>query len=305
MSTTRGLGRLNAHALVSGQWWSGSALCLDRSRLCLELSTSSLTGLSSLIASSSPSRSSLMACSATAASDRHGHDLENTLACSLAAGDRRPIPTSPLWTSSSVSCCWCCNNCQNSASSSWIPRIVRPAGGPALLVREMTALPYTAAAPPPRSVDTLCSDDVVERGSDDVDDQKAELSEADGATVRCPTSSDGRRVVPSGWVNDRRGDLARLQRVAVVALVVVGMLSWLVTLLLLRRLRLMLASLLTDEFCVCLTASLYLTCASCRRPSHATCQPHDITRSLAITRRTSYCCYDRLRSSRTFCGMCS
>ena len=77
-----------------------------------------------------------------------------------------------------------------------MPRIVRPADGPTLLVREMTALPRAAAAP--RNVETLCSDDVVERRSDDVDDQNAELSDADGTTVRCLVSSERRCDVPLG-----------------------------------------------------------------------------------------------------------
>jgi len=64
-----------------------------------------------------------------------------------------------------------------------MPRMVRPAGGPALLVREMAVLP-NKVIPPPRNVDTLCNDDVVDRRSDDVDDQNAELSDADGTTLR-------------------------------------------------------------------------------------------------------------------------
>ena len=139
-----------------------------------------VAGLCWSVAAYSPSRSGLIA-----ASDRHGHERENDalrLTCSL-DGDRRPMPiAAPLSVSSPV-VCWCCNNCQNSASSSWIPRIVRPAAGPTLLVREMTALPNAAA--PPRNVETLCSDEVVERRSEDVDDQNAELSDADGTTVRC------------------------------------------------------------------------------------------------------------------------
>ena len=195
-------------------------------------------------------------------------------ACSL-TGDAypscRPTPTVlALSTSSLVCCCCCCKNCQNSVSSSWIPRIV----GPALLVREMTALPY-AAGPPPRSVDTLCRDDVVERGSDDVDDQNVELSDADGTRLRCPVCNDGRWLVPCCWASDVRlwrGDLCWLQPVDFVVVVVVMMLSLCVTLLLLRRLRVVLMSSVLTEFCVCLTAFLYFTWACFRRLNHATCR---------------------------------
>ena len=148
--------------------WSLSAS--DRSRRCFELSGSSVPGLhaSYLV---DDSDSALI----TAANDRHGHEREKDAAipaCSL-TGDPytacRPTPTARPRSTSSPVVCWCCSNCQNSVSSSSIPRIA----GPALLVREMTALPY-AAVPPPRNVDTLCRDDVVERRSDDVDDQNAE-----------------------------------------------------------------------------------------------------------------------------------
>jgi len=47
-------------------------------------------------------------------------------------------------------------------------------------------------------VETLCSDEVVDRRSDDVDDQNAELSDADGTTVRCLFLSDSRRPAPVG-----------------------------------------------------------------------------------------------------------
>jgi len=263
----------------------------ERSRRCFELSTSSAPGLVSCLANNIDS------ILATAASDRHGHDCENDAlmpaACSL-TGDRytacRPTPTAlPLSTSSHVVCC-CCNNCQNSTSSSSIPRIA----GPALLVREMTALPY-AVAPTPRNVDTLCRDDVVERRSDDVDDQNAELSDADGTTMPRPVSSDGRWAVPCCWVNDTllcrgecRGDLWRLQPVVFVV-VVVGTMSLCVTLLLLRRLRRVLLSSLLTEFRVCLTASLYLTWASRRRLNQATCyttvisQPYTSAKPLWIS----------------------
>jgi len=218
----------------------------------------------------------------TAASDRHGHERDNDalipIICSLRGESwqrkRRPTPTavslstssSSSSSSSSLGCC--CNSCQNSVSSSWMPRIA----GPALLVREMAVLPYAIAPPPPppRNVDTLCSEDVVERRSDDVDDQNAELSDADGTTMRwCPVIS----VVGPSDTRLSRGDLARLKPVdfVVVVVVVVAMLSLCVTLLLLRRLRLVLLSSLLTELCVCLlTACLYLICASFRRLNHAT-----------------------------------
>jgi len=60
-----------------------------------------------------------------------------------------------------------------------MPRIA----GPALFVREMAVLPNVATAP--RNTDcTLCRDDVVDRRSEDVDDQNAELSDAEGTTMR-------------------------------------------------------------------------------------------------------------------------